>query len=63
LEEVVKAFGKVDTLVSNAGIEHFGKLEKITEQDFDRVFSTNVAGQLFVTQAAALPATNNFAVL
>jgi 3-oxoacyl-[acyl-carrier protein] reductase len=53
LEDVVKAFGKVDILVSNAGIEHFGKLEQITQQDFDRVFSTNVAGQLFVTQAAA----------
>jgi 3-oxoacyl-[acyl-carrier protein] reductase len=53
LEDVVKAFGKVDILVSNAGIEHFGKLEEITQQDFDRVFSTNVAGQLFVTQAAA----------
>jgi 3-oxoacyl-[acyl-carrier protein] reductase len=61
LEDVVKAFGKVDILVSNAGIEHFGKLEEITQQDFvraasalpNRVFSTNVAGQLFVTQAAA----------
>ena len=53
LEDVVKAFGKVDILVSNAGIEHFGKLEEITKEDFDRVFSTNVAGQLFVTQAAA----------
>ena len=50
-------FGKVDILVSNAGIEHFGKLEEITKQDFvhaasalpNRVFSTNVAGQLFVT--------------
>ena len=53
LEDVVKVFGKVDILVSNAGIEHFGKLEEITKEDFDRVFSTNVAGQLFVTQAAA----------
>jgi 3-oxoacyl-[acyl-carrier protein] reductase len=52
LEDVVEAFGKVDILVSNAGIEHFGKLEEITKQDFDRVFSTNVAGQLFATQAA-----------
>jgi NAD(P)-dependent dehydrogenase (short-subunit alcohol dehydrogenase family) len=53
LDDVVKAFGKVDILVSNAGIEYFGKLEDITPQDFDRVFSINVAGQLFVTQAAA----------
>ena len=39
--------------MSNAGIEHFGKLEEITPQDLERVFSVNVAGQLFVTQAAA----------
>jgi 3-oxoacyl-[acyl-carrier protein] reductase len=53
LDDVVKAFGKVDILASNAGIEHFGKLEEITPEDFNRIFSTNVAGQLFVTQAAA----------
>ncbi|MBP5977779.1 3-oxoacyl-ACP reductase FabG [Brasilonema sp. CT11] len=53
LDDVVKTFGRVDILVSNAGIEHFGKLEEITPQDFERVFSVNVAGQLFVTQAAA----------
>jgi 3-oxoacyl-[acyl-carrier protein] reductase len=53
LDDVVKAFGKVDILVSNAGVEYFGKLEDITPQDVDRVFSINVAGQLFVTQAAA----------
>lgn len=53
LDDVVKTFGRVDILMSNAGIEHFGKLEDITPEDFDRVFSINVAGQLFVTQAAA----------
>jgi 3-oxoacyl-[acyl-carrier protein] reductase len=61
LDDVVKAFGKVDILVSNAGVEYFGKLEDITPQDVvrvasalpNRVFSINVAGQLFVTQAAA----------
>lgn len=49
----VEKYGQLDILVSNAGIEHFGKLEEITPQDFERVFSVNVAGQLFVTQAAA----------
>lgn len=53
LNDVVKAFGRVDILVSNAGIEHFGKLEEITAPDFERVFSVNVTGQLFVTQAAS----------
>ncbi|MEU8705183.1 SDR family oxidoreductase [Streptomyces sp. NPDC048565] len=49
---VVSEFGGLDLLVSNAGIEHFGALETITQADFDRIFQSNVAGQLFVTQAA-----------
>lgn len=35
-----------------AGVEHFGPLASITPEDFQRVFTTNVAGQLFTTQAA-----------
>lgn len=50
---VASEFGGLDLLVSNAGVEHFGALETITQADFDRLFQTNVAGQLFVTQAAA----------
>jgi NAD(P)-dependent dehydrogenase (short-subunit alcohol dehydrogenase family) len=50
---MVSAFGGLDLLVSNAGVEHFGALETITQADFDRLFQTNVAGQLFITQAAA----------
>lgn len=53
IEHVVDTLGVVDILVSNAGVEHFGKLEDITQEDFTRVFSINVAGQLFVTQAAS----------
>ena len=52
IDHVIQAFGRIDILVSNAGIDHFGKLEDVTEQDFERVFSLNFAGQLFVTQAA-----------
>jgi 3-oxoacyl-[acyl-carrier protein] reductase len=50
---VVDEFGGLDILASNAGVEHFGALESITDADFDRVFRINVAGQLFATQAAA----------
>ena len=35
---VVEAFGGLDILASNAGVEHFGALESITLSDFDRVF-------------------------
>jgi 3-oxoacyl-[acyl-carrier protein] reductase len=53
MDDVDTAFGRLDILVSNAGVEYFGKLEEITAEDFDRVFSVNVGGQLFVTQAAS----------
>lgn len=60
---MVSEFGSLDLLVSNAGVEHFGALETITQADFDRLFQTNVAGQLFVTQAAvALYAASNAAI-
>ena len=53
VEKTVEKYDQLDILVSNAGIEHFAKLEEITLEDFNRVFSVNVAGQLFVAQAAA----------
>lgn len=52
IDSAVAALGGLDVLVSNAGVEHFGALESITPQDFERVFATNVAGQFFTTQAA-----------
>lgn len=58
VDAVVSEFGGLDLLVSNAGIEHFGALESITQADFDRLFRTNVAGQLFVTQAAVAAMTD-----
>jgi 3-oxoacyl-[acyl-carrier protein] reductase len=60
---VVTAFGGLDILASNAGVEHFGALESITAADFDRVFRINVAGQLFATQAAAAAMTGGGRIL
>jgi 3-oxoacyl-[acyl-carrier protein] reductase len=54
---VVSEFDGLDLLVSNAGVEHVGALETITQVDFD-LFQTNVAGQLFVTQAAVAAMTD-----
>src|ERR1700753_527530 len=52
VDEAAGRLGGLDILVSNAGVEHFGPLENITPADYERVFGVNVAGQLFITQAA-----------
>src|SRR3989454_12524713 len=44
--EAEKAFGKIDILVNNAGVYDFIPLEQITEQQFHRMFDTNVLGML-----------------
>ena len=47
-----KAFGKIDLLVNNAGVYEFMSLEEVTEQQFHRMFDTNVLGMILATQAA-----------
>src|SRR5437763_2309628 len=50
--EAEKAFGKIDILVNNAGVYEFMPLEEITEQQFHRMFDTNVLGMILATQEA-----------
>ena len=50
--EAEKAFGKIDVVVNNAGVYEFMPLEEVTEQQFHRMFDTNVLGTLLVTQEA-----------
>jgi len=50
--ETEKAFGKIDILVNNAGVYEFVPLEEVSEQQFHRMFDTNVLGMLLVTQEA-----------
>lgn len=44
--------GHIDILFANAGIIQFARLEKITEEHFDKLFSINVKGLLFTVQKA-----------
>lgn len=46
-------WGGLDVLVNNAGITHAASLDDLTEDDFDRVFATNLKSALWGTQAAA----------
>lgn len=53
-EETVKAFGKVDVLVNNAGIYAPAPIGQITAEHFHRHFDLNVLG-LILTSQSALP--------
>src|SRR5262249_48079998 len=50
--EAERAFGKIDILINNAGVYEFLPLEEVTEQQFHRMFDTNVLGMLLATQEA-----------
>ncbi|EJU03424.1 hydroxysteroid dehydrogenase [Dacryopinax primogenitus] len=58
-EQAKKHFGKIDIVISNAGVEHFSDLDKTTEDDFDRTFGTNIRAQFFVAQQAYRHVTHN----
>ena len=53
LYETVRAgSGVIDILVLNAGLYEFMKIGEISEEHFDRTYSTNVKGLLFAFQKA-----------
>jgi NAD(P)-dependent dehydrogenase (short-subunit alcohol dehydrogenase family) len=53
LADVVKAFGKLDVLVNNAGIAGVNKpTHEIAEAEWDKVISVNVKGVFFCTKHA-----------
>ncbi|MGA1803961.1 SDR family NAD(P)-dependent oxidoreductase [Rhizobium sp. HT1-10] len=55
VEQVRKAYGRIDALVLNAGISEPSQIAEITPEHFDRHFDVNVRGMVFGLQAA-LPA-------
>jgi glucose 1-dehydrogenase len=53
VDAAVKAFGRVDIMVNNAGVETRTSLLDTTEQQYDRVLDINVKSAFFGTQIAA----------
>jgi NAD(P)-dependent dehydrogenase (short-subunit alcohol dehydrogenase family) len=53
VDMTVSTFGRLDVMVSNAGIVHKAPLLEHGEDVIDRVLRTNVKGNIFCTQAAA----------
>ena len=51
--EAVKAFGRLDIFVNNAGIETRTSVLDTTEEQFDKVMAVNLKSAFFATQLAA----------
>ncbi|MDR4435205.1 SDR family oxidoreductase [Bacillus tequilensis] len=50
--KTIEAFGKVDILINNAGVNIYQPIEEVTEEDFDKQFNLNVKGTFFACQQA-----------
>ena len=52
IADSVKAFGKIDALVNNAGVAAFGPIEQTSFEVWREVMATNLDGVFLCTQAA-----------
>ncbi len=53
VQEVVNKFGRLDILVSNAGIEIKRSFLEVTDEDWNRILSVNLYGAFLASQIAA----------
>ncbi|HXD07257.1 MAG TPA: SDR family oxidoreductase [Burkholderiaceae bacterium] len=59
VSEGLKRFGRIDSLVNNAGIFISKPFTQYTQEDFDSKIATNVAGFFHITQAAVAAMERN----
>ena len=50
--EICAASGRIDVLANVAGIVQFGRIETVTEDEWDRVHAVDLRGPFFLIQAA-----------
>jgi glucose 1-dehydrogenase len=53
VDRAVKAFGRLDVMVNNAGIETRSSVLETTEDQYDKVLAINLKSAFFATQLAA----------
>ncbi len=55
VNEAIEHLGGLDILVNNAGIAQIKLFTDITDEDYDRMLSTNLSGAFYVTREAVKP--------
>jgi len=55
VSEIIKAMGRIDIMVNNAGITKDTLLIRMKEEDWDQVISVNLKGTFLFTKAVARP--------
>ncbi|HNS50994.1 MAG TPA: SDR family NAD(P)-dependent oxidoreductase [Anaerolineae bacterium] len=53
VQATLQAFGRIDIVVNNAGVNHSAKFFEITEKDWDWVMAVDLKGTFLLSQAAA----------
>ncbi len=53
VSHTLQQFGRIDLLVANAGITHFGDFFAVTPEEFQQVVDLNLRGTFFLVQAVA----------
>lgn len=51
VEQTLQRFGRIDTLINNAGVFLAGRFTNYSAEDYARLVATNLTGFFFVTQA------------
>ena len=59
ISEVEKKYGRIDTLVANAGITKDGLAIRMSDDDFDSVVNTNLTGAFRVARAVSMGMIKN----
>lgn len=63
VEDTISTYGRLDTLVLNAGWLMYLSIEKTTEESYSRAFDQNVKGPMFTVQAALPHLTNGARII
>jgi len=52
VQSIIKEFGKLDIVIANAGLGHFGSVEDITVEQWQETIDTNLTGAFYTLKAS-----------